>query len=137
MDDRKGPISTLLAIPVLAIFLGVGILFARIALDWTPGNTQTVIGGGLAICGAGLAVFALVFGILAGIAVYKRLLLDRDSRPPAPGQQMERYQLQPYREPAPPMISAPGQQGSWLSNGPASYDIWQEEPEEAAWRAGT
>lgn len=143
MDDSKGSMgifARIMAIPMLALLLGAGILAGRIAMDWEPRQTDSLIGGGLAICGAGLAIFAVVTGLLVGMALYRRMLLDREqSRPaaPPPGYSIQPgYPGLPYREPAPPMIEA-GRQGSWASNGPASYDLWPEEqPLEQGWSQG-
>lgn len=128
--DREGSNlwAKIMAIPILAVFLGAAILMGRIALDWSPRQTDSLIGGGLAICGASLAIFALVTGLIVGIAFYRRLLLDREHHGP-PGYSSQPgtgSPFLPYREPAPPMIEA-SKQGSWASNGLASYDLWPEE----------
>lgn len=133
--DREGSNlwAKIMAIPVLAVFLGVAILMARIAYDWSPRQTDSLIGGGLAICGASLAIFAMVTGLIVGIGFYRRLQLDRDQQP---GQWSQQRPSLGYREPAPPMIEA-SKQGSWASNGLASYDLWPEEqPLEQSWRDG-
>lgn len=130
MDDRGSSIwAKIMAIPIMALFLGVGILAWRIAEDWSPRQTDTLIGGGLAICGAGLAIFAIVMGSLAGMALYRKIR-ERPEQPPGDW----RRPAIGYREPAPPMIEA-SKQGSWASNGLASYDVWEEEPQEA-WSQG-
>lgn len=134
--DRDGLWARILAVPVLALFLGAGLLFGRIAWDWTAENTQTVIGGGLAICGSSLAVFALIAGLLTGIGLYRKLL-DREQRAgAAPPAYPRRPWIEDYREPGPPLLTAPDKMGSWASSGPNSYDIWPEQEEilEGSWR---
>lgn len=76
-------LTTLAAIPVLVLFLGIGILAIRMAIDWTPDQTQLLLGGGITVCGAGVGVFAAVFGLLAGAAFYRRL--HRDTQQDQPG----------------------------------------------------
>jgi hypothetical protein len=130
--DNKGIFAQLAAIPILAIFLGVGVLAIRIALDWTQQTTQTLIGGLLVLCGAAI----MPVSILLGLAIFKRL--NRDREQPAPPPQAIRmlggYPVSPYSEPGSPMLTDGSEKlGSWSSNGPASYDVWEEEP---AWREG-
>lgn len=129
MEGRGDSIWTkLAAVPILALLLGVSILAIRMAFDWTEETTQYVLGGLLTIMGAALGIFALAFGLLAGIAIYRRLQVD--SQLQREEQARRGYPLLP----APPTVE--GQPGSWHSLGPGSYDIWEEEPEEARWRRG-
>lgn len=138
MDDKRGSSlwARIMAIPMLALFLGAAILAGKIGLDWEPRQTDSLIGGGLAICGGGLAIFAVITGLIVGMALYRRILLDREqsrSAPPPGYYSQPGYPSLPYREPAPPMIEA-SKEGSWASNGLASYDIWQEQqPQEQGW----
>jgi len=126
-EGRGDSIFTkLAAVPVLALLLGVAVLAIRMALDWTEETTQYVLGGLLTIMGAALGIFALAFGLLAGIAIYRRLQAD------------SQIQREEQARGAYPLLSAPptveGQPGSWYSLGPGSYDVWEEEPLEAKWR---
>jgi len=71
MDDKL--FTKLAAVPILALFLGVAILGARIALDWTEELSQIVVGGLLTICAGSIALIALVIGLLIGLGFYKNI----------------------------------------------------------------
>lgn len=137
MDEKL--FTKLAAIPILAIFLGVAILAGRIAYDWTPQLSQTVVGGLLTICAGSLSLIAVIIGLLVGIGLYKRISRDRaremPEAPPA-SRTIEGYgyPVLPYREPyAPQLMDGRDKLGSWSSNGAASYDVWEDEP---AWQEG-
>lgn len=120
-------LNGLLAVPILILFLGAGILTARIAYDWTPETTEYVLGGLLTICGASLGIFALVFGLLAGVAIYRKLQTDAvESYRPAEWSQARRWPGLPA--PPPQLGEGDDGQGSWYTQGPASYDVWEDEP---------
>lgn len=132
MDQKNGIFAQLAAIPILALFLGVAFLAARIAYDWTPELSQTVVGGVLTICAGAVALVGVIFGLLAGIALYKRLNRSREQPEAVPPMRtISGYPVLPYREPGAPQLTDGRQAGSWSSNGPASYDVWEEEP--AGW----
>lgn len=128
----KSIFSKLAAIPILIVLLGAGILAARIAIDWTPEETKYLMGGLLTILGAALGVFALAFGLLAGVGIYRRLQADA-AHSYRPAARDSRWQVLP---PGPPQLTAGDSQGSWYSQGPASYDVWEEdEAAEDRWQA--
>jgi len=131
MDDKI--FTKLAAIPILAIFLGVAILGARIALDWTEELSQIVIGGLLTICAGSVALIAIIIGLVVGIGFYKSLNRDRQQeQPPLPAIRTlpGGYPVMSYREPmAPQLTDGRDKLGSWSSNGLSSYDVWSD-PEE-------
>jgi hypothetical protein len=132
-----GIFSRLAAIPILALFIGVAILAAQVGMDWSPQNTDTLLGGLIAVCGAGLGLFGLVFGTFLGLAFYKRL--ERPSEPSRLGGRAPRVIDSPYYAPLPPYQAGrqlEDKSGSWSSKGPDSYDIYfpDEEAEEREWR---
>lgn len=132
--ERSPLLNMLIAVPVLILFLGAGVLLARVAWDWTPETTEYVLGGLLTICGASLGIFALVFGLLAGVAIYRRLQRDAtESQRETEWRQAQRWPGQ-LPAAAPPQLED-GSRGSWYTQGPASYDVWEEtEPEPRQWR---
>jgi len=135
MDDKI--FTKLAAIPILAIFLGVAILGARIALDWTEELSQIVVGGLLTICAGSIALIALVIGLLIGLGFYKNIRSQQQQpEPPPPAIRMlGGYPVMGYREPqAPQLTDGRDKLGSWSSNGLSTYDVWEEEP--AGWQEG-
>jgi hypothetical protein len=132
-----GIFARLAAIPILALFIGIAILAGRVAMDWNPQNTDTLIGGLIAVCGAGLGLFGVVFGALLGLAIYKRLQnpLEHSGRQ---GSRSPRMIDSPYYAPLPPgrIDRQLEDKGTWSSRGPESYDIYfpDEEAEEREWR---
>jgi hypothetical protein len=130
MDDKL--FTKLAAVPILALFLGVAILGARIALDWTEELSQIVIGGLLTICAGSVALIAIIIGLVVGIGLYKSLNRDRQQeQPPLPAiRTLGGYPVMPYREPSHPQLTdGRDKLGSWSSNGLSSYDVWSD-PEE-------
>lgn len=129
MSENKkagGALDTLALIAGLAIMASLGILAAAVGLTWQPENTSSLITAGAAICGGGLAVFAAVFGVFVGLAVYRRM--SRDEQPQqAPNVYPLPMSASAWREPSPPMISAAAE-GEWRSVGSAGYDLWEEQP---------
>ena len=135
-----GIFAKLAAIPILALFIGVAILAIQIGTDWSPENTDTLLGGLIAVCGAGLGLFGLVFGAFLGLAFYRRLDRPSDSIEPSRlGGRAPRVIDSPYYAPLPPYQAGrqlEDKSGSFSSRGPESYDIYfpDEEAEEREWR---
>ena len=139
--------SRILAVPILALFLGVAIFAVRVAMDWTPTLSEQLVGGVLTACGGGIALFGVAAGAIVGLAFYRRYVSSHEQEQGpgsyyAPGaRQLPRagspYYLPPPRMEGPPTVDAP--QGSWSSPGPAVYrhpadmDYNQDEIEPAQW----
>jgi len=133
MDQKNSIFAQLAAIPILAVFIGVAILAVRIGMDWTPQTTQTVVGGFLTICAGSVALIGVIIGLLVGLALHKRISREQPQPAPPAIRTISGYPIMPYREPGVPQLSDGRERlGSWSSNGPASYDVW-EEPEPAEW----
>lgn len=123
MND-KGIFSQLAALPILALFLGVGIMGIAAALTWDKQMTQSLLTAGAAICGGGLAIFAVIFGAFAGLAFYKRATTDTPNTPRQPDTIPGQWRTLPGSswDTMPPALPDPDA-GSWISGGPASYDL--------------
>lgn len=116
--NEKGLFSQLAAIPILALFLGIGALGIAAALTWDREMTQAALTAGAAICGGGVAVASILIGAFAGLALYKRATQTTDHDAPINGQWREL----PRPDDAPPAL-ADGNAGSWETPGPAAYDL--------------
>lgn len=144
---KDGIFSKLAAVPILALFLAVAILMGRIGMDWTPSNTETVIGGLLAICGGGIALFGIILGGIVGVAIYARIRRSGQeeemgwrSLPPMvpPSRTLPGPGQSPYYAPLPPVQGdiLDDKQGFWRSSGPGSYDVYfpDEEAIDGSWQ---
>ncbi len=121
----KGFVSGVAALPVLALFGGVGLLAWRIGDSWDARATDTLISGLTASCAGGAVVLALLLGLIVGIPLLIRL---QASQPPPRGWgDAPSYRALPGPGASwasgPPMLPDKQQQGQWLSSGPASYDL--------------
>ncbi len=116
--NEKGLFSQLAAIPILALFLGIGALGIAAALTWDREMTQAALTAGAAICGGGVAVASILIGAFAGLAFYRRATQPRDLDAPIPGQWREL----PRADDTPPALMD-GHGGSWETPGPAAYDL--------------
>lgn len=112
--------NRLLAVPVLVLFLGAGVLAVGVAIvlitDRALANSVILFVTGAAAfgCGAGL----LILSAIVGLAVYRRLSAATPSRTIAPLD--DPWQLPPSVPP--PALPLPTE-GSWTSSGLPSYNL--------------
>lgn len=120
MTENDSFFNRLLAVPILALFLGVGVLCAGVVIvlirDQALASSVVLVVTGAASlgCGGGLVILS----VLLGLAAYRRLL-SPPTRPPAA------HPSDPWQLPAddyPPALSAPVE-GSWTSAGFPAYDL--------------
>lgn len=82
----------LIALPVLALFGGVGFLAYQIGQTWDARSTDALIVGLVATCGGGVVVIGILLALIVGIPLALRLFSEagysqrawRDLPPPAP-----------------------------------------------------
>jgi len=124
----------LVAVPVLALFLGVGVLAMQIGNHWTDATTASLVTGLTTVCGGGFVVIALIVAIVVGIPFAIRMFGESGranstwgSLPPIP----PRYAsgLPSWRESGPPLLEAKPEGGQWLTQGPQVYDLWDQDPD--------
>ena len=122
----------LVAVPVLALFLGVGVLAMRIGDHWTEATTASLVTGLTTVCGGGFVVISLIVAIVVGIPFAIRMFGESGranstwaALPPT----MPRYAsgLPTWREAGPPMLEAKPDGGQWLTQGPGAYDLWEDQ----------
>ena len=127
----KGILAAIMAVPVLALFLGVGLLAWRIGDTWSEAMTASLVMGLVTVCGGGLVVVALLVSLIVGVPMATRFFFEAgvarrafDAAPPP------RYlDVKPWQEPRPPQLTD-RQSGDWQSSGPAAYHLWEEDPVE-------
>ncbi len=126
MKENDTFFNRLLAVPVLALFLGVGVLCVGLAIilisDKALANSVILIVTGAIAFGCGFG--SLVIAALVGFAVYRRLNSPAPRNlPPATD---DTWQLPPpvYGRalPAPPTFDEAAE-GSWTSAGLPAYDL--------------
>lgn len=123
--------AMVVAAPLLVLFVGVGVWAAKLADTWTPTNTDVLVGGLVSACATGGIVVALILSAFIALVFYSRFQRDADVIPPARWNQRATptlpYQPTTWREVQPPMLTTKQSMGEWHSQGPASYDLWQDE----------
>lgn len=63
----KKIITIIAAVPVLALFGGIGILAVRIGDTWNEATTQSLVTGLTVVCGGGALLFAVLLACIVGI----------------------------------------------------------------------
>ena len=123
----KAILASAVLVPVLALFLGVGILADAIGRTWDARATDGLITGLVATCGGGAVVIgvllALIVGVPLALRAYERGGQARQAWPEPrylPPAQQQGWQA------GPPMLTDK-QQGQWLSSGGQQYDLWDGE----------
>lgn len=66
-------IASVIALPILALFGGLGFLAYQIGETWDPRTTDTLIAGMVATCSGGAIVAAMLLALLIGIPLAIRL----------------------------------------------------------------
>lgn len=107
-DIAKTLLALVLIALVLAIVLPFGIMGFRVVETWTRNETQSLLGGALAICGGGATILAVMAGAgaFARLAGWKPPRRDVEQTPPvilnAPPGWDEQPQLPPPTAAFPP-----------------------------------
>lgn len=128
--SKKGEaLESLMLIAGLGLFMGAAVLAGAVALTWQPRHTDSLISVTAAVCGGGFVMFALVIGLVIGIAFFKRL---NDGRANEPAGIYQPAIPGTWQESQPPALTDAGKEGAWMGGGPTSYDLWDEEPQSEA-----
>ena len=116
----KKMIAVIVATPILALFLGIGVMALSIADTWDERNTDVMISNISVICGIGGLAFALVLAAIVGIVMITRLP-PRDRTPT--WREGGRTLKPPVWIERPPLLPDSTQtRGRLYSNGPSAYE---------------
>jgi len=117
MHNITRAVGQALFVGLLLLFLiPAGYLAVRIGDTWTPGYTEQLLGAGMALCGGGLILVALLVG--AGLYVKLsggRLARREGEMPPARPRELPQWQVLP----PPPSHEPP----PWGVTGGGRYDL--------------
>lgn len=123
-------LAVLVAIPVLALFGGIGFLAWQIGQTWDARSTDSLISGLVVSCSAGGIVIAILLSLIVGIPLALRAY-ERGGIARQAWQEPQYRALPPSRPPLwaeqPPMIEGKVS-GSWNTSGD-QYDLWEDEVE--------
>ncbi len=126
----KTLIAGLVAIPVLALFGGLGFLAYTIGQYWDARSTDSLITGLVAACGGGAVVIGLLLALLVGVPLALRSYSEagRVRREwhelPPPGYGRNAIDGQWQRLP-PALPSQPNQAPPWGATGGGQYQVLQ------------
>ena len=127
----KGLITGLVAAPVLALFVGVGVLAWRIGDTWDQRNTDSLVTALAATCAGGAIIVGLLLALIVGVPLALRAYENGGyARRAWPAETPAQWrQLPGSRPPAwaeqPPMLTDK-QGGQWQSTGMGQYDLWED-----------
>jgi hypothetical protein len=127
----KGLITGLVAAPVLALFVGVGVLAWRIGDTWDQRNTDSLVTALAATCAGGAIIVGLLLALIVGVPLALRAYENGGyARRAWPAETPAQWrQLPGSRPPAwaeqPPMLTDK-QGGQWQSAGMGQYDLWED-----------
>jgi len=132
----KNLLAAVALTPVAAIFLGVGVLAYNVSQTWDSRNTDALISGLVASCSMGGIVISGILAAIVGIPFAMRLMdrwREADRLAAAPPRYMLDGSRAQWHEPTPPRL-VDRQAGSWQTQGPAVYDLWEDDPVETDYR---
>lgn len=117
-------LMALIAVPILALFGGLGVLAWQIGETWDQRNTDALVTAVASICAGGAVIVGALLALIVGVPLALRAY-DRGGTMRQPPQ--TEWRALPPARPSwteqPPMI-ADKQQGTWQSAG--SYDVWED-----------
>ena len=121
--------SVVIAAPILALFVGIGVLALRIGDHWDERNTDVLISNLTMICGIGGLAISLALAAFVGLVFYARWQRDKHWDEP-PGWRGSSPKRLPYSGmPQPPWMDMPPQlpdmqepKGRLYTSGPSAYE---------------
>lgn len=111
--------AVVIVTPILALFVGIGVLAYNISGTWDNRNTDVLIANITAVCGIGGIAVALMLSAFVGLVFYSKWQRDRDWAAPPP-RILPKQQIPSWD--APPPLLLEDKKGQLLSNGPAGYE---------------
>lgn len=121
--------SLVVAAPILALFVGIGLLAIRIGDHWDERNTDVLISNVTMICGMGGLAISLALAAFVGLVFYARWQRDKHwDEPPGWRQSPSRRlpslgaQQQPWMDIPPQLPDMQEPKGRLYTNGPSAYE---------------
>lgn len=130
--SAKGIAAALAAIPVIALFGGIGVLAWRIGETWDQRNTDALVTALAAICAGGTIIVGLLLALIVGVPLaLKTYESGAHARRAWPAETPAQWRQLPGSQPPawaeqPPMLTD-NRQGAWQSAGTAAYDLWDDD----------
>lgn len=121
--------SLVIAAPILALFVGIGVLAFRIGDHWDERNTDVLVSNVTMICGIGGLILALAFASFVGLVFYARWQQNKHWGEPSGWRHSSARRL-PYPSPQqPPWMEMPPQlpnmqepKGRLYTSGTSAYE---------------
>jgi len=121
--------SLVVATPILALFVGIGVLAFRIGDSWDERNTDVFISNMTMICGIGGLALALALAAFVGLVFYARWQRDKhwDEPPmwrPSPSRRLSASgpQQAPWLDMPPALSDTQAPKGRLYTSGPGMYE---------------
>lgn len=137
----KGLLAGLVALPILALFGGMGMLAYQIGQTWDQRNTDALVTAVASICAGGAVIVGLLLALIVGVPLALRAYENggraRHAWPaetPAQWRALPPASSKPAWAEQPPMLTDSQQQGTWQSLGPGAYDMWDEPADSERWQ---
>lgn len=121
--------SLVIAAPILALFVGIGVLAFRIGDHWDERNTDVLISNVTMICGIGGLAISLALAAFVGLVFYARWQRDKSWDEPSGWRGSSPKRLPHPSTLQPPWMDVPPQlpdmqepKGRLYTSGPGTYE---------------
>jgi len=119
----KKLLAVVVCAPILAMFVGMGVLAYNVAQTWDQRNTDVLLSGLVTSCLAGAIVISLILSCFIALVWYARWQRDQSwSLPSQHYPQLPRQSDTFWTQPPPSIEMKADDVGSWDSSGPGAYD---------------
>lgn len=127
----KTLLAGLVAAPILALFVGIGVLAWRIGDTWDQRNTDALVTATASICAGGAIIVGMLLALIVGVPLALRAYENGGyARRAWPAETPAQWRQLPGSRPPtwaeqPPMLTDK-QGGQWQSAGVGKYDLWDD-----------
>lgn len=119
--------AVVIVTPLLALFIGVGMLAFRVSDKWDERNTDVLISNITMICGVGGLVISLLLGSFIALVIYAYWRQNQQMMPPMWGGKPPRRSrlpddIPPWMDAPPPLPPPDEPKGRLHTLGPSAYE---------------